>query len=165
MFLFLFYKNLHFQIKEDDYLPLTICTECFSKLNLFNVFKTSCLEAQEVLGFIFIDKKPIQETITKNENLTLDDKIDEIIVEEIEDPVQPELISGNVEVIDSAVEEDELMKLMEVIHDDNAENEVNDDDEDEKHTILLDDPEMIEEEYLNDSNTENEKGIRYNLDE
>lgn len=134
MFSFIYFKKkLHFQLKEDDYLPLTICTECFSKLNLFTVFKTSCLEAQEVLSFIFIDKKPVEvKPINKYEEiieLAIEEK------EEIEDEPIPikEDVEQQIEELAIIDETDEVIR---------DENEI----------------EMIEEEYLNDSFTEIEKG-------
>lgn len=157
---------MNFQINPEDYLPLTICKECFSQLTLFNVFKTNCLEAQEVLGFIFIDKNPeiieVEEEVTNPVKSEDNVEIIECTVDEDEDEVSDDI---NVEQIEHKVEEDpdadadedeeEQIKLIDVIYEDDADENDADDDDADNYVVSPEDVEMIDEEYLND---DNEKG-------
>ncbi|XP_069671848.1 zinc finger protein 432-like isoform X2 [Periplaneta americana] len=45
--------HLPIEVKQDDRLPLTVCTSCISKLNCCHELTTSCLEANEKLQKLF----------------------------------------------------------------------------------------------------------------
>lgn len=99
-----------------------------------------------MLGFIFIDKQPVKEIVTKFEEI-IDETIEEEEVEDEAISIKPEICNETQERIESKDDEEECeITLMD---DDDAGN-------DEEIPIEL---EMIEEEYLNDSSTEIEKGM------
>lgn len=99
-----------------------------------------------MLGFIFINKKPVEETQTTNFEEIIDETIEEeeLKVEAI--PIKSEVCNENEKLIESNDDEEECeLTLM-----DDCENEE-----------IAEELEMINEEYLNDSNTEIEKGKIY----
>lgn len=112
-----------------------------------------------MLGFIFIDKKPIEEEIVdKPEEIPA--VADDETLEEEELEVETRLVKqetfNEAEIqIDEAEDEDEDDEPGYDDHDDGSE-PLQDDNENEE-VLLPDDMEIIEEEYLNDSNAEIEK--------
>lgn len=114
-----------------------------------------------MLGFIFIDKKPIEEERIDKPEEEVPAVADDETLEEEELEVKTRLVKqetfNEAEIqIDEAEDDDEPG-----YDDPDDGSEPLQDDNENEEVLLPDDMEMIEEEYLNDSNAEIEKSKFY----